>query len=316
VAAPVLISTVRSSVRPLALWRPRRSSLPSPGRDRCLLVERVREQRRRLPSHQPSTPARLLVFISHGAGVGSAQLHGCAWACLLPISPSSSAPSHGTPFDSPSHGELHLPLLPCLSAGRSFSLPRPWPRLPSYARRFFFSQLGLWLRARSLLAMAAPAPCTQPGRTDLLAAGGFGLGRRHTRNFGARLCFPIVSTTVVLCLCPSAVLVVVARLLASSLFDKTPKSIDCRRIAVICDCLCHLHQLARPTALYTSPSRVVVELAEPRSFLLNLVVAVESSNTSSPSRPPPHQLAPKTISSSFRASSKNSKDRMKTKLTA
>jgi hypothetical protein len=50
---------------------------------------------RRPPSHQPSTPARLLGFISHGAGLGSAQLHGCARASLLPISPSSSAPSHG-----------------------------------------------------------------------------------------------------------------------------------------------------------------------------------------------------------------------------
>jgi hypothetical protein len=151
VAAPVLISTVRSSVRPLALWRPRRSSLPSPGRGRCLQVERVREQRRRLPSHQPSTPARLLVFISHGAGLGSAQLHGCAWACLLPISPSSSAPSHGTPFDSPSHGELHLLLLPCLSAGRSFSLPCPRPRLPSYTRRFLFP---------SSVSGCARAPCS------------------------------------------------------------------------------------------------------------------------------------------------------------
>jgi hypothetical protein len=61
-----------------------------------------------------------------------------------------------------------------------------------------FPQLGLWLRARSLLAMAAPAPCTQPSRTDLLAAGGSGLGRRHARDFGARLGFPIVPTAVVL----------------------------------------------------------------------------------------------------------------------
>jgi hypothetical protein len=64
---------------------------------------------------------------------------------------------------------------------------------------------------------------------------------------------------------------VIVWLLASRLFDKTPKSIDCQRTAAIRGCLCHLRQLAKPTALYTLPSRIVVELVEPRSSLLNLV---------------------------------------------
>jgi hypothetical protein len=64
---------------------------------------------------------------------------------------------------------------------------------------------------------------------------------------------------------------VIVRLLVSRLFDKTPKFIDCRRTVAIRGCLCHLRQLARPTALYTSPSRIVVELVEPRSSLLDLV---------------------------------------------
>jgi hypothetical protein len=47
-----------------------------------------------------------------------------------------------------------------------------------------------------------------------------------------------------------------------------------------------------------------------------LMFAVESSNPSSPVRPPPHQLAPNMISSSFRASSRNPKHRVKMKLAA
>jgi hypothetical protein len=64
----------------------------------------------------------------------------------------------------------------------------------------------------------------------------------------------------------------IVRLLASRLFNKTPKSINCGRTAAIRGCLCRLRQLARPTALYTSLSRIVVEPVEPRSSLLDLVV--------------------------------------------
>jgi hypothetical protein len=52
---------------------------------------------------------------------------------------------------------------------------------------------------------------------------------------------------------------VIVRLLASRLFNKTPKSIDCRRTAAIHGCQCHLRQLARPTTPYTSPFCVVVD---------------------------------------------------------
>jgi hypothetical protein len=45
-----------------------------------------------------------------------------------------------------------------------------------------------------------------------------------------------------------------------------------------------------------------------------LAFTVESSNPSSSARPPPHQLAPNTISSLFRVPSRNPKDWMKTKL--
>ena len=47
-----------------------------------------------------------------------------------------------------------------------------------------------------------------------------------------------------------------------------------------------------------------------------LAFIVESSNPSSPARSPLRQLAPDTISSSFRASSRNPKRRVKTKLAA
>jgi hypothetical protein len=55
-----------------------------------------------------------------------------------------------------------------------------------------------------------------------------------------------------------------------------------------------------------------------RSLLIHrvsrvLAFTVDSSNPSSLARPPPHQLAPKTILSSFRASSRNPKRRVKTK---
>jgi hypothetical protein len=43
------------------------------------------------------------------------------------------------------------------------------------------------------------------------------------------------------------------------------------RVLQVRSCLCHLHQLARPAALYTSPSRIVVKPVEPRSSLLDLV---------------------------------------------
>jgi hypothetical protein len=63
----------------------------------------------------------------------------------------------------------------------------------------------------------------------------------------------------------------IARLLASLLFDKTPKSMDCRRTAAIRGYLRHLRQLAGPAALYTLPSCIVVEPVEPRSSPPNLV---------------------------------------------
>ncbi|NP_001145856.1 uncharacterized protein LOC100279367 [Zea mays] len=72
---------------------------------------------------------------------------------------------------------------------------RPWMRAPfSPTAHPSVGQSSL-VRPRAVLASAGHV-----GRADFLAAGSSGLCRHRARDFGARPCFPIAPTAVVLCL--------------------------------------------------------------------------------------------------------------------
>jgi hypothetical protein len=94
-----------------------------------------------------------------------------------------------------------------------------------------------------------------------------------------------------------------------------------QRAAAVRGCLRHLHQLARSTALYTSPSRIIVKPSNP------VLPCLTSSNPESRTlgknkRGPCTSLIKCSVeefnrrSSSFRASSRNPKRRVKMKLAA
>jgi hypothetical protein len=130
-----------------------------------------------------------------------------------------------------------------------------WPEFPSRRRSCQVSSFVVALCVQQSRVYVAPALLSTSLAVPQLASSSCRVVCRY--SLPARLVVDHVQ--------------VIVRLLASRLFNKTPKSIDCRRTAAIHGCLHHLRQLARPIAPYMSLSRIVVEPGEPRSSLLDLV---------------------------------------------
>jgi hypothetical protein len=187
--------------------------------------------------------------------------------CSLSARVLCSTSSHGARCSSVGRAVEHarsvLPISQCFDSAQlvsyflliSVSSRLAWPEFPSRRRSGQVSSFVVVLCVQQLRVYVAPALLSTSLAVAQLASSSCRVVCRYSLPAG--LAVDHVQ--------------VIVRLLASHLFNKTPKSIDCRRTPAIRGCLRHLRQLARPTSPYMSLSRIVVEPGEPRSSLLDLI---------------------------------------------